>query len=175
MRSSVGRAFCGAAIAVLLAACTLGINGTLAPDDDGGVVVADAGVGPPAPDAADDPATTVDPLADAIAAAPDRAPPPPAPGCDPQAIVLDVMGTGSSKNSGPVGTAGPACVRYAGNVMGWGVSNGQGRMVEVIGATTIGPFDATLPMPSAMAPGPDGYIYWALTAGDVTYTSVYVY
>jgi hypothetical protein len=59
---------------------------------------------------------------------------------------------------------------------GWGISNGDGRMVTVVGSTTVGP-EAAAPNVTggAIAAGMDGFVYWNFTAGSNNYTSVYIY
>jgi endoglucanase len=79
--------------------------------------------------------------------------------------------------TGNFGTTGTVCVVYQGSVNGWGVSNGQGRVVTVIGATNVGPFDATgdaNTMP-ALGAGSDGFIYWIFTGGADNYASLYIF
>jgi hypothetical protein len=84
-------------------------------------------------------------------------------------------------NTGNFNASGPVCVQLMGSVhQGWGISNGQGRMVTVVSsAGSSGPVDAsgTLvpPLPAAPQAGSDGYVYWDFTAGSVDYTSLYIF
>jgi hypothetical protein len=154
-----------------LSGCTLDVHGLEAADagivggDDAGmsVTIPDAGQPPPEDVSVDPPdASTMD-VTMMVGT-----------GCPSGAEVRDIPS--SSKNSGNFSTTGPVCARYKGNVMGWGVSNGQGRMVTVVGATTTGPLDATMVgTAGAVDAGPDGFIYWILTAGSVNYVSVFVF
>jgi len=82
-------------------------------------------------------------------------------------------------STGNFGTTGSVCVVYQGSVNGWGISNGQGRLLTVIAATTLGPLDAaaadaagTMP---ALGAGSDGFIYWVFTAGADSYASLYIF
>lgn len=91
-------------------------------------------------------------------------------------MITLTFSSGTNANSGNFGTAGAVCVQlHAGVHQGWGVSNGQGRMVTVVGGTTVGPEDATAATGGAVAAGADGYVYFNFTAGSNNYTSVYVY
>jgi hypothetical protein len=156
-----------------LAGCTLDVHGLEALDsgivggDDAGMSVTIPDTGPPPP-----------PPMEASVPPPDASAPDVmmvvGKGCPDGATVKDIMGP-LPDNTGNFGTTGPACARFRGNVMGWGVSNGQGRMVTIVGATTMGPFDATATTTSTMAPGSDGFIYWLLTSGSADYVSVYAY
>jgi hypothetical protein len=86
-------------------------------------------------------------------------------------------------NTGNFKTLAAVCVQLHGSVhQGWGISNGQGRMVTLISATgTSGPVDASSssPFPTLPAPqaGSDGFVYWNFTAdtANVDYTSIYVF
>jgi len=80
-------------------------------------------------------------------------------------------------STGNFGTTDSVCVVYQGSVNGWGVSNGQGRLLTVIAATNIGPIDATgdaSTMP-ALGASSDGFIYWIFTAGADDYASLYIF
>jgi hypothetical protein len=67
-------------------------------------------------------------------------------------------------------------VLFHGSVNGWGVSNGDGRNVTAIGATTFGPASATtLNTPPAIAAGADGFVYWIFTAGTLTFASMFMF
>jgi hypothetical protein len=78
--------------------------------------------------------------------------------------------------SGSFGTADSACVLFHGSVSGWGVSNGEGRTVTAIGATTFGPTSTSmLKTPSAIAPSVDGFVYWIFTPGTRSYASMFIF
>jgi hypothetical protein len=79
-------------------------------------------------------------------------------------------------NTGNFGTTGAVCVQFKGSVhQGWGVSNGDGRMLTVVGSTTVGPESAAGAAGGAVGAGTDGFVYWNFTAGSFSYTSVYIY
>jgi hypothetical protein len=176
----MGSARYGAAVGAVLCACALDVNGTM-PPDAGDLAGQDAGMGVTIADAAVGDAIVERPMpmdaSSTVDSAPpeDHAPAPPPPSsCDPAALQVELPGP-LPETSMDFGTFGPVCVRYKGAIMGWGISNGQGRMVTLIGATMVGPLDATLVSSSAMAVGPDGFVYWALTKGNVTYASMFAY
>jgi hypothetical protein len=79
-------------------------------------------------------------------------------------------------NSGSFNTTDTVCVFFHGSVSGWGVSNGDGRTVTSMGATTFGPASATtLNTPPAIAAGADGSVYWIFTAGTVSFASMFIF
>lgn len=94
--------------------------------------------------------------------------------------MLPDSGSTYSANSGNFNTAGAVCVKLQGSVhQGWGISNGQGRMITVTGsAGTSAAIDASGPLgclPTAPQAGADGFVYWNFTAGSVDYTSIYIF
>jgi hypothetical protein len=102
----------------------------------------------------------------------ERSPPPTFCAQASEVIELD----GPSGNTGRFATLGLVCVVHRGSIAGWGVTSGQGRLVTAYGATTVGPLDptkvSTLP---ALGAGPDGFIYWILTAGTSAFTSLFFF
>ncbi len=91
-------------------------------------------------------------------------------GCATGATVIVMPANGQSGN---FNTTGPVCVEIHGGVpTKWAVYNGAGRMVTAVGATTVGPEDATSASGNAIAPGPDGFVYFNFTAGSNNYTSM---
>jgi hypothetical protein len=102
-------------------------------------------------------------------------------------LTFPTMPPGYSTNTMNFGTLGAVCVQLKASVhQGWGISNGQGRMVTVTDASgTHGPVAAngTLfpPLPTAPQAGSDGFVYWNFTAeppatmGGITYTSLYTF
>jgi hypothetical protein len=158
----------------VVSGCALDVNGTASldagdPGDDAGVTV------PPVPDAGM-PSPPPSPM-EASVDLPDAADPDghdDGKGCPAGTEVRDIDPP-LPDNTGNFGTTGPACARYFGDVTGWGVSNGQGRMVTVVGATTVGPVDTSVAATGPVSAGPDGFVYWILTAGDADFVSVYAY
>jgi hypothetical protein len=90
-------------------------------------------------------------------------------------VTLDATGHGDTAQGLMV--AGALCVQVKGSVhQGWGVSNGDGRMLTIVGATTAGPFSATtMSTGGAVTAGPDGNVYFNLTAGSKPYVSMYFF
>jgi uncharacterized repeat protein (TIGR02543 family) len=72
--------------------------------------------------------------------------------------------------SGNFNTAGALCLRTAATVNGWGCSNFSGRTVSVNGGTATGTCGGG-PLP--LAKWSDGYTYFAVTAGDFAWASLY--
>jgi hypothetical protein len=167
---------------------------TIAPADAGGPQgPVDTGFYPDdAPTGSDGPATVDNGVTPVDSGPNDTGAPPPDVGAPPDVgvgagcasgatvIVLMPQAGQSTANTMNFGTAGAVCVELHGSVhQGWGVSNGQGRMLTLISATgTQGPIDASGSL-SSLAPAPqagaDGFVYWNFTAGTVDYTSVYIF
>jgi hypothetical protein len=145
--------------------------------DDGSVLGMDSGGSPP---------MDASPIMDS--------PPPPVDvgigmGCAAGATVITLMPPDGSysANTNNFGTLEAVCVQLKGNVhQGWGISNGQGRMVTVTDASGAhGPVAAngTLfpALPTTPQAGSDGFVYWNFTAeppatsGGITYTSIYIF
>jgi hypothetical protein len=78
--------------------------------------------------------------------------------------VVDGMGG----MTGPFGTTGPYCLRVSGDIIGWGCSNFQGRTLKVNGTTVT---CSELPLPDKL----NGDYYFDVSAGDVTYASMFWY
>jgi hypothetical protein len=142
--------------------------GTVVPPDDSGPIVADSGGTPEAA-----------PIVDA-------GPPPDVgvgAGCAAGATVIVLMpGSGHSANTGNFNTLAAVCVELMGNVnQGWGLSNGQGRMLTLTSSAgtsaTIDASGSISSLPQAAQAGADGFVYWNFTAetGTVNYTSVYIF
>jgi hypothetical protein len=161
----------------VVSGCALDVQGTASLDggelggDDAGTIappLPDAGMPPPPMEGSADPpdaGTAVD--ADGASLVEGQ-------GCPDGTEVRDIDPP-LPNNTGNFATTGPVCARYLGDVTGWGVSNGQGRMVTVVGAMTIGPVDPSVAVTGPVAAGSDGFVYWILTAGDADYVSVYAY
>jgi hypothetical protein len=106
------------------------------------------------------------------------------PGCADGAQVIVLMPAAGqyNANSGNFMTLGAVCVELSGSVhQGWGISNGQGRMLTLTSAAGMsGPIDASgsiASLPVAPQAGSDGFVYWNFTADTdmVNYTSIYIF
>jgi hypothetical protein len=144
--------------------------GTVIPPDDGG---------PPTE-------TGTTPVEDTGAPPVDAGPPPDVgvgAGCAAGATVIVLMpGASHTANTNNFGTVAAVCVELMGNVnQGWGLSNGQGRMLTMTSAAgtsaTIDAGGSIASLPQAPQAGPDGFVYWNFTADtqSVNYTSVYIF
>ncbi len=72
--------------------------------------------------------------------------------------------------SGNFNTGGAVCLRTAATVYGWGCANFAGRTVSVNGGAATGTCGGG-PLP--LAKSSDGYTYFAVTAGDYPWASLY--
>jgi endoglucanase len=74
--------------------------------------------------------------------------------------------------SGSFNTAGPICLRTSQPVNGWGCSNFDGRMVSVNG----GPASSTCGAgPFPIAPSADGFTYFNVTAGALSWAGLFTW
>ena len=98
-----------------------------------------------------------------------------------QTVTATFNGSGGSVCSNPVtftdqsgnfNTTGPVCLRTSRQVNGWGCSNFDGRSVSVNGrppATTCGAG------PFPIAPSADGFTYFMVTAGAISWAGLFVW
>ncbi len=95
-------------------------------------------------------------------------------GCASGATVISL---GACGGTAPFSTTGPVCVKVKASVVnGWNASNVQGRTVEAQGASTQGPVAPTayggIPNQPGLSAGPDGFVYFNFTAGQVSYSTM---
>jgi hypothetical protein len=95
-------------------------------------------------------------------------------GCASGAKVISLSACGGTP---PFNTTGPVCVKVkASAVNGWNASNIQGRTVVAEGASTQGPVAPTnyggVPDQPGLSAGPDGFVYFDFTAGQVSYSTM---
>ncbi len=103
-------------------------------------------------------------------------------GCAPGALIVvipksDASTCGHSGNfMAGNGTLGPVCVEFQGSVPGgWNASNASGCSITVTGGGTTQMVTGTAAAGTnqpAMPAGPDGFVYWNLTAGCIDFASI---
>jgi hypothetical protein len=84
-------------------------------------------------------------------------------GSDPGATCGPVQDTTGANDT--LNTTGPACLRVAAPLMGWGCSNFDGRTVKVNGESLA----CAAPLPAAI----DGVYYFDISAGMFAYAELY--